>query len=480
MDKLNGLKPEKVFRFFEDICAIPHGSGDMRKISDWCVKFANERGLRVIKDTACNVIIFKNGTLGYENASPVILQGHLDMVCQKTLDCNIDFEQEGLDLAVNGDFISANKTTLGADNGIGSAIILALLDSNDIPHPPIEAVFTADEETGMLGAVALDTSVLKGKTMINLDSEDLDIVTVSCAGGQDITVELSLCRNDCEGEPVEIILDGMQGGHSGVEINKNRINAAVLLGRVLNHIMFKNDFNLIEIIGGDKGNAITKRASAKIIAHNPQKIKAELDEYLNTVKAELSACEPSFTYSLNVGEKGTYSVINDDKTDRIVSFLANCPQGVIQMSSEIDGLVETSQNLGVAISTDNLFKAVVSQRSSRASALVWLREKLYSLVGLIGASASVSGIYPPWEYLANSKTRDLWCECCKEVVGISPRVEAIHAGLECGVFSSAIEGLDCISVGPELFDIHTPDERVSISSVEKLWKILLSVLAKLD
>lgn len=480
MRKLNELKPKKVFQFFEDICAIPHGSGNMNKISDWCVKFANERGLRVIKDNACNVIIFKNGTLGFEKASPVILQGHLDMVCQKTLDCDIDFECDGLDLIVDGDFISANGTTLGGDNGLGSAVILALLDSNDIPHPPIEAVFTTDEETGMTGAVALDTSVLQGKRMINLDSEDLGTVTVSCAGGQDVTIELPLERIPCQGEPVEIVLDRLQGGHSGVEINKNRINAAILLGRVLNHVKTKTAFNLVDITGGDKSNAITKRASATLITENPDDIKIELEEYLSVVKAELSACEPDFAFSVSLCKKDTYSAIGEDTTNRIVAFLVNCSQGIIQMSSEIQGLVETSQNLGIMKCTDSLFTVVVSQRSSRASALLWLKEKLFSMAKLIDANANVSGIYPPWEYLAESKIRDAWYESYKEVMGISPKVEAIHAGLECGVFSSSIKGLDCISVGPAIFDIHTPDERASISSVEKLWKTLLTTITKLD
>lgn len=478
MRKLNGLKPEGVFRFFEDICAIPHGSGNMKKISDWCVKFANDRGLRVIKDKSCNVIIFKEGTHGLENSSPVILQGHLDMVCQKMSDCEIDFEKDGIDVCVDGDFISANGTTLGADDGIGSAIILALLDSKDIPHPPIEAVFTTDEETGMNGVLTLDTSVLTAKRMINLDSGGLNIITVSCAGGQDITVELPLERASCEKETVEILIDGLQGGHSGSKINQNRINAAILLGRVLNHI--DQEFNLVNIVGGDKGNAITKHASATVICDNPTKLKNELVKYIDTIKAELSACEPNFTYSVTIGKKDKYAVISKDKTDKIVSFIANFQQGVIQMSSEIEGLVETSQNLGIMHCTNDLFKVVASQRSSRSSAMLWLRERLFSLARLIGASTSVSGIYPPWEYLAESKVRDLWCESTLEIYGTTPIIKAIHAGLECGVFSSAIKGLDCISVGANLYDIHTPDERVSISSVETLWKILLSVLVKLD
>lgn len=479
MNKLENLEPQKVFYFFEQICAIPHGSGNMQRISQWCVDFAKARGLKYIKDDACNVIIFKEASKGFENRDTVILQGHLDMVCQKNEGFDFDFESQGLDLFVDGDYIGAQNTTLGGDDGIGAAMILALLDSDDIPHPPIEAVFTTDEEIGMLGASALDMSVLKGKYMINLDSENIDTVTVSCAGGEDVCINVPLSRHTKRGFVVNITLENLLGGHSGVEIDKNRSNASVLLGRVLNHLKLNTDFCLVTLSGGDKTNAITKRATAEILTSTPEKVKALLEECLEALTQELSTSEPNFSYSVNVSSECDKLVIDKDTSYKIINFLALFSQGVVTMSAEIQGLVETSHNLGIMQCDNDSLNAAVSLRSSRASAMNWLEERLYSLAAPLVAKISVSGIYPPWEYLKDSRLRDIWCKYYEEETGDMPKVEAIHAGLECGVFSSALRGLDCISVGPELKDIHTPDEKLGVSSVATLWKILLKVISNL-
>ncbi len=478
MKKLEGLKPARAFEIFEEMCAIPHGSGDMERISEWCVEFARARNLRYIKDDACNVVIFKDGTKGYENEAPVILQGHLDMVCQKTEDSCHDFEKDGLELFVDGDLLGAKNTTLGGDNGIGSAIILALLDSSDLPHPPLEAVFTTDEEIGMLGALKLDMSALHGKHMINLDSEELDVVTVSCAGGADVTVEVPVEREPRSGDRVRILLDGMKGGHSGVEINKNRINASILMGRVINHLAQNKDCSLISLSGGDKTNAIVRTAVAELLVKDAESFKNEALEYLETVKSEIISAEPQFTYSVAIDNNVTASVIAD-KTDTLITFLATAPQGVAVMSSDIEGLVESSQNLGIMKTEEDKVRFIFSLRSSKISAMSWLEERLCTLAKTLDAEISTSGIYPPWEYLADSKTRDVWCKCAEEVNGKPVRVEAIHAGLECGVFASGINGLDCISVGPELRGIHTVEERLVISSVETLWKILTRALEEM-
>lgn len=478
MKKLEGLKPARVFEIFEEMCAIPHGSGDMEKISEWCVEFARARGLKCIKDDACNVVIFKNGARGYENSTPVILQGHLDMVCQKTEDSDHDFEKDGLDLFIDGDMLGAKNTTLGGDNGIGSAIILALLDSTDLPHPPLEAVFTTDEEIGMLGALRLDMSLLHGKHMINLDSEEPDVVTVSCAGGADIKIDVPVKRVHRSGECLKITLDGMKGGHSGVEINKNRVNASILMGRVLNHLGASINYGLVSLSGGDKTNAIVRSATAEIFLHNAETVKKELLEYLETVKSEIISAEPEFTYSVSVNKNENASLIAD-KTAELITFLATVPQGVATMSADIEGLVESSQNLGIMKTDEDKVTLIFSLRSSKISAMKWLEERLYALAKPLDAEISVSGIYPPWEYLAESKTRDIWCKCAEEISGAPVRVEAIHAGLECGVFASGIDGLDCISVGPELRGIHTVEERLKISSVEVLWKILTRTLEQM-
>ncbi len=479
MGKLDSLKPAKVFEYFEKLAEIPHGSGNMKKISDWCIDFANKRGLRAIKDSACNVIIYKNGTHGHENLAPVILQGHLDMVCQKNPDCDFDFEKDGLDLLIDGDFVKANGTTLGADNGIAVAMILALLDSHDIPHPPIEAVFTTDEEVGMLGAMVLDMNLLKAARMINLDSEDMDTVTVACAGGMDFTAEMPLVRTSKEGFAISIILDGLEGGHSGVEIGKNRTNAAILLGRVLNHLSLSFPYDIITLSGGDRSNVITRRAMAQILVKDTS-CEKQIKEYLNTVKTELSASEPNFDHSIETSSKGTFSIIDKSTKDAIVSLLSTSPQGVAAMSAEIPGLVETSQNLGILTCTDQTLTFGYSLRSSKTSALLWLEERMRAHFSRAVAKCSTGGAYPPWEFCNNSSLQKVYNECFSSVFGKVPDTVSIHAGLECGIFSSKIKNFDCISIGPELHDIHTPLERMSISSVEKLWRVLLKVLENLE
>ncbi len=479
MKILKGLKPEKVFYYFEELTQIPHGSGNMEKISEWCVDFARSHSLRCVKDSACNVIIYKDGTAGREELSPIILQGHLDMVCQKNDGVCFDFESMPLDIYVDDGFIKARGTTLGADNGIGAAMILALLASNDIPHPPIEAVFTTDEEIGMVGAAALDMSALKSCRMINLDSEDLSLVTVSCAGGIDLDCTLPLTRTKKEGRVIKILLDGFQGGHSGVEIGNNRINAAILLGRILNRFRLTFPFELISITGGDRTNVITKTASA-VISVNDESLTEDIESCLAAIKEELSACEPDFFYTVEKGNFGEQTVIEEKIKNDIIFSLSLSPQGVAAYSGEISGLVESSQNLGVLSCGEDTLHLGYSLRSSKTSALEWLEDRMRALLLPIGAKISTRGAYPPWEFCKNSRLQKIYNKCFEEEMGFSPKTVAIHAGLECGIFSSKLNSFDCISIGPELYDIHTPNERVNISSVEKLWQILLKVLENLD
>jgi len=475
MSQLKNLQPERVFYYFEEITKIPHGSDNMEKIASFCVDFAKKHNLKYYHDETNNVIIYKNGTKGFESSDPIILQGHLDMVCQKTEDCKIDFTKDALDIFVDGDFVKAKNTTLGADNGIAVASVLAILESDEYCHPPIEAVFTTDEETGMVGANALDTSVLKAKRMINIDSEEDDTMTVSCAGGTDFKANFTFNREDVSGTEIEIILKGLKGGHSGIEIDKGRVNANILAGRVLNHLKTTN-FNLISIDGGDKTNAITNLCKIRVSVEGYDDFIKKATEYLDIIKAEISAREGGFCYEINAKENGTFKAINKETANGIIYALACVPNGVIDMSAEIEGLVETSLNFGILTTTESSTEMKISLRSNKMSALAALEEKLKAFFSVLPCEYTTFDKYPSWEFNSNSALQGIYKEVYERETGKELKVEAIHAGLECGVFASKIKDFDCISIGPTMFDVHTVKERLSIKSTEATFKILLKVL----
>jgi len=449
----------------------------MEKISDYCLAFAKSHSLRAIRDDANNVIIYKSATKGYENSQPVILQGHLDMVCQKDETSKIDFEKDALEICVDGDFIRANGTTLGADNGIAVAMILSILERDDISHPPIEAVFTTDEEIGMLGALALSMDNLKAKRMINIDSEDPEVITVSCAGGSDFKITVPLEREKIEGKCITITVCGLKGGHSGVEINSGRVNADILLGRILGQLRKTCSFSLISIDGGDKGNAIPLYATAKIVTDD-ENASFVLEEYAKVIKEEIFAREENFTLNIE-SSRGEYEVITKPETEKIINLLLTAPNGVMEMSAEIKGLVETSLNLGIVKTEKNSLTLLFSLRSNKESAIHYLEDRLFAYSSLVECEIEKSGFYPPWEYNSNSELQEVYKKIYTDKFGTSPKVEAIHAGLECGVFASQIEGFDCISVGPRMHDIHTAKERLSISSAKDIYEIILKVLKAL-
>ncbi len=478
MKKLTGLKPEAVFRYFEEIASIPRGSGDREKISNYCMAFAKAHGFRAVQDQAYNVIIYKDGTPGYENAEPVILQGHLDMVCQKEEDREIDFFKDGLELEVDGDFVKAKGTTLGADNGIAVAMALAILDSDDIPHPPIEVVFTTDEEVGMLGAVELDMSLLKGRKMLNMDSEDAEVLTVSCAGGSEFSLEIPLERTNISGTAVSLSVKGLLGGHSGIEIDKGRVNANICMARMLNFIQKTVDFRILTIDGGDKSNAIPLVSTAVLVTAEPEKLEKTAMEYGDVLKAEYLSREPDFYLESNVLEKKAYFCLSKELTQKMIFFLLCTPNGVVEMSKEIEGLVETSLNLGILQTDEEKVFLRFALRSNRESALRALEEKLQTFSSCVDGTATLSGQYPPWEYKNDSLIQTLYRDVYREKTGKEVKVEAIHAGLECGVFSSALGGLDCISVGPQMYDIHTTGERLSISSTQEIFEVVKEVLKR--
>lgn len=475
---LERMEPERVFYYFEKISAVPRGSGNMKGIADYCESFAVSHNLKYKRDMADNIVIYKTGSAGYEKSEPIILQGHLDMVCQKTKDCDIDFEKDGIDIYTDGDYVKARNTTLGADNGIAVAMILAVLESDEYAHPPIEAVFTTDEEVGMLGALKLDMSDLNAHRMINLDSEE-SAITVSCAGGADFNVCIPYEEKEKSGTEVEVEISGLKGGHSGVEINSGRVNANLLMGRILDTVNQSCDFDIISINGGDKSNAIPNGCAAKLCVNDTELFADIAEKCIDIIKKEIVHREPEFDFKLCVGEHGKYTVADEKLKENLLAVLVGVPNGVVEMSAEIDGLVETSLNMGILKTSENKFEACISMRSNKKSAQNFLKRRLEVLFGSIGAECSVSGYYPPWEYNDGSKLCGLYADVYYERYGEKLPIEAIHAGLECGVFSSQISNADCISVGPKIYDVHTVNERLSISSTQKVYETLIVILSKL-
>jgi len=470
---------KRVFEIFNEIAKIPHGSGNMDAIAKFCVEFAKNNNLKYLKDEANNVLICKKGSAGYENCDPIILQGHLDMVCQKTADSNHNFIQSGLELFVDGDFLKAKNTTLGADNGIAVAMIMAILESDELSHPPIEALFTVDEEIGMLGALDFDCSLLLGKRMINLDSEEDDTVTVSCAGGREFEITVPVNRYSKSGHFVCMTITGLKGGHSGVEIDKGRVNANILAGRILNHLRKVTDFELISLNGGDKSNAITPICKIELCVENFASFEKIANAYFKVIKNEISAREPDINLVVTENCTDDFSTIGKDLTEKIIDFLVTAPNGVIDMSAEIKGLVETSLNLGILKTEADKIIADFSFRSNKVTALDFLEEKLTAFVKPLEGEIRTFGHYPPWEYKSDSELQKIYVKNYIGHYGKEPNVSAIHAGLECGVFASNIKNLDCIAVGPNMFDVHTVKEKLSISSTKKFFELLLKVLSEL-
>ena len=477
MAVLGHLEPKQVLSYFEQICAIPHGSRNNTAISNWLVKFAQEHGLEHYQDAAENVIIIKEATPGYENAEPVILQGHMDMVCEKAADCHKDMALEGLDLAVDGNLIYAKGTTLGGDDGIAVAMGLALLDSKDIPHPRLEVVITTDEEIGMEGAVALDVSPLKAKRMLNIDSEDEGVFTVSCAGGGTAVVTLPVVREACAGTVMTITVDGLAGGHSGVEIHKGRANADMLLGRVLYAASQAAALRLVSVNGGLKDNAIPTAAQAIVVTENAEAVIGVCEEMSAAFRSEYSVTDSNVSVSATVGGEGL--AMDEASTQRVLCLLQCAPNGVQVMSADIEGLVQTSLNLGVLMTGDREVSASFCVRSSVDSQKHMLIQRLQCLAQQLGGTMTLAGDYPGWAYRQDSPLRELMLDVFTAQYGYAPRIEAIHAGLECGLFAGKIPGLDCVSFGPDLTDIHTPRERMSVASVQRVWTMLLEILRRM-
>lgn len=469
MRVLENLNPNRVFRYFEDICSIPHGSGNTKGISDYCVDFAKKHGLNYIQDEHNNVIIKKPASKGYENHDTVIVQGHLDMVCEKDADVDFDFLTDGLKLYVDGDYISARGTTLGGDDGIAVAMALAILEDNTLPHPALEVLFTTDEETGMYGADGLDVSLLTGKILINADSEDEGILTVGCAGAARAEITYPVEFNNPDKTFYKIIISGLIGGHSGIEIDKGRLNANKLLAKFLKKV---GDFQIADISGGDKDNVIPNRSEC-IIATDVD-IFTLTDAFINENYTESdSGLEISIEKCINM------PVIDSDNSKRIIDMLNEFPNSVQKMNDDIKTLVQTSLNLGVIKIENGIFRATFSVRSSVNKEKFELLKKLEDIAEKYNASFSDHNHYPVWEYRKNSPLRDTMIEVFEKLYNQKPVVNVIHAGLECGIFCDRIPGLDAVSFGPNMKDIHTSREMLSISSVKRTYKYLCEILKAL-
>ena len=477
MQVLEHLEPKQVFSFFEAMCAIPHGSRNTKAISDWCVAFAKERGLEHYQDEANNVIIIKPAAPGYEAAQPIILQGHLDMVCEKAAGCPKDMDREGLDLAIDGDYVYAKGTTLGSDDGIAVAMAMAILDDKSLPAPRIEAVFTTDEEIGLLGATALDVSTLKGREMLNLDSEAEGIFTVSCAGGNTTACILPVTRTAFAGAALTVTVGGLTGGHSGAEIHKGRANSNMLMGRVLLTLAQKMDLRIQRVDGGLKDNAIPVETRATLVVSDLQAAEQLAGEMEKTLQNEYRTTDPALFVRAEAAQS-TQLPLDQASTGKVICMLQCLPNGIEAMSAEIHGLVQTSLNMGILVTEEDVVRASYSVRSSVDSQKQMLKERLSCLMEQLGGRVEFSGEYTGWQYQEHSPLRERMVAVFQEQYGKAPKIEAIHAGLECGIFAGKMPGLDCVSIGPDLLEIHTPREKMSISSVQRVWAFLLEVLKR--
>lgn len=477
---LKNLNSAEVFKYFEELSQIPRGSGNEKAVSDYLVAFAKERNLEVIQDAALNVIIKKKATAGYEDRPAVVIQGHMDMVCEKNGDTVHDFTKDPLKLRIVDDMVYATGTTLGADNGIAVAMGLAILDSNNIAHPALELVVTSAEETGMDGAAALDPKNVDGRILINIDSEEEGTLLVSCAGGltAKVTVPAVWEEADKNLSACAIRIRGLKGGHSGMEINKGRGNSNKLMGRILRDLVDNVDLKIAEVNGGSKHNAIPRESDAVLLVKPEEKatIQSKVVEWEKTLKNELRTPDPDLTITFEELSVTPAKVLSKNTAESLVNYLYLVPDGINSMSMDIEGLVESSINLGVITTTEGGIEFISAARSSVKSIKLELFTKVSTIAKLVGAKVAAESDYPEWAYNPDSKIRTVFVEVYEKMFGKKPHITAIHAGLECGLLGEKFSDMDMISFGPNLYDVHTPDEHMSISSVERTWNYLVEVL----
>lgn len=472
-----------VLDYFKQISAIPRGSRNNKAISDYLVEFAKRNGLRYIQDEALNVVIYKDASPGCGHVPPLVMQGHMDMVCEKVSDSIHDFLKDGIEVLEKDGYLYADGTTLGGDDGIAVAYMMEFLTDDTLVHPPLEMVITTDEEIGMCGAKAFDASVLKGRRMINIDSEEEGIFTVSCAGGAVGEISCNINRVKCDGTRIDVILKGLKGGHSGIDIAKNRHNAVITLGRLA--AMLKDSgcsgYGLISFEGGKKDNVIPNEAVISFAAEENklEDVLAEINAAADILKNEMLAAEPDICFIVDKGDRAGYEVFDEESFDRLVCLMTYVPNGVQVMSAGIAGMVESSCNLGIFAASGNEVKATISMRSSKSSYIDYMDRKLEGLAGIIGGSYRNYGAYPGWDMKPESEFRELMCRVYKDTFNEDAVVEGVHAGLEGGLFVEKIPDMDIVSIGPDMHDIHTVKERIEVASVGRVERFLRNVIESL-
>lgn len=477
MSDIKNIEPKKVFKWFYELNQIPRCSDNEKEASDFLVSFAKKRNLEVFQDKALNVIIKKPATKGYENLDPVIIQGHMDMVCVKGKDSKHDFTKDPIEMIVEGDILRANDTTLGADDGIAVAFGLALLDSDDLEHPPLEILITTSEETGMDGVHALESTNLQGKTLLNIDSEEEGVFLVSCAGGGTQITRFHIERDLVEKDGLEVTIRGLKGGHSGMEIIKQRGNAIKLMGRILDTSRRVSDLTLVKFTGGIKHNAIPNQACASFITDDINAVKESIVDFAEKLKEEYRIEEPNL--SVDISEIRVKESYKKELSENLIDYIMMVPDGVMYMSKDIQGLVQTSLNNAIVEEKDDFIEIVASVRSASSTSLREVLNTLKIIAKRTGAQAIEEGNYPAWQYEEDSKIRDKALEVYKDLFNKEAEVSAIHAGLECGLLKEVLPDTDMISFGPNLFDVHTEKEHMSISSAERVWKFLVALLKSL-
>ncbi|HMM69399.1 MAG TPA: aminoacyl-histidine dipeptidase [Gudongella oleilytica] len=480
MNKTEGLKPERVFHYFEELTKIPRCSFDEKRVSDYLKSVGEGLGLETIQDEALNIIIKKPGSKGYESKPTVIIQGHMDMVCDRSEGFDIDFSRDPIPFEVRDGLIMAPNTTLGADNGIAVAMGLAILEDKTLEHPPLEVLITTNEESGMTGATQLDKKNLSGKILINIDSEEEGKLLVSCAGGKRFSIEIPVNFKVTDKSSFTLKVSGLKGGHSGMEIDKGRGNSNRLLARALDGLR-EIDYDLCHIEGGSKSNVIPRLSSAIICLADSdiEKARVIVNEMEKHFKGELSTSDPDVTLTLEK-TKDRVKAFEDTVKLKVIAALLLVPNGVNSMSMDIEGLVESSNNMGVVSTLEDKVVVENAIRSSVKSLKDMLSRQMEIIAESLGANWSSSGEYPAWQYRKDSYIRDLFAQTYREISGKEMEIEAIHAGLECGLFYELLGDIDMVSLGPDMWGVHAPGERLSIDSVERTYNILVEVLSKIN
>ena len=481
MGVLSNLEPKEVFEQFEALSMVPRRTYRCEKIGDYCVEFAKSHGLEYVRDETGNVVIYKPGTAGYEDSEPVILQGHMDMVASKTPGSDHDFDNDPLELFTEDGYIGAKNTTLGGDDGIALAYTMAILVSDDIPHPPIEAVFTVDEEIGMGGAHALDTSLLKGKKLFNIDGEEDGVLTVGCAGGMVCDVVIPVSRRQRNGVKVSISSKGYIGGHSGNDIHKQRGNAIKDMGRILYALSKKIDFSLLSVNGGNAANVIAQYCTAEVVmsADRAENFVERLNELAETLKEEYAGSEAGLVISAEAGEEDEYSVMNWESTVNMIWYLYGALDGVQTMDRNVEGSVESSLNTGIVVTEDAECRVTYQLRSSVESKMDEMMLRLGMWSEIAGGHIDIDSSYPAWPYNPVSELRPLMVEVYRDLFGKEPVIDVMHAGLEGGILVGKDPDLDIVTFGPEMLNVHTPGERLNIASTARYWEFIKEVLARL-